>query len=125
MVACKSWPPISAFKSSLSSYKLDQSELSEVKTHFSSDEEFFTFFGVQNLEEFYVSPKLYFDAKVDFEFKIFSKEWKSFIDYLIEYNQNDVKILYEAFGNYCSSFLSTFDCQVLTKMSLPGLAEGK
>ena len=123
--SCTAWPPMKAFKSSLSKPKICEAEIDEVKALFNSEKEFLDFFGVETVEEFCVSPRAYFDAKVEFEFNLFSGKWKSFVDYLVEYNLNDVKMLFEAFGNYCQLFNRTFDCQVLKRISLPGLAEGK
>ena len=122
---CQEWPPMKAFKSSLGDEKFEKSEISEVRTYFSNDQEFFDFFGIKSVEEICVSPKQYFDAKVEFNFSIFSGKYNSFLDHLVEYNIKDVKMLYEAFNNYIELFRSTFGCQVLTRVSLPGLAEGK
>lgn len=121
---CREWPPMKAFKSSLGNDKFEKSEISEVRAYFSSDQEFNDFFGIQSVEEFCVSPKQYFDAKVEFNFNIFSSKYNSFLDHLVHYNIKDVKMLYEAFSNYIELFRSTFGCQVLTRVSLPGLAEG-
>ena len=125
LVSCTSWPGMRAFKSSLNKEKIKQEEITEVREFFGSDKEFFDFFQISSIDEFVVSPKQYFDHKVDFNFRIFSGQWKNFTDYLIEYNLNDTKILFEAFSNYIKIFNETFGCQVLSKLSLPGLAEGK
>ena len=60
-----------------------------------------------------------------FDEKISSGEWNSFADYLAFYNLSDCIVLYEGFQNYCSLFRETFDFEVLSKITLPSISEGK
>ena len=83
------------------------------------------FFGVETLDqEFPVSPRDYFATKKEFEDKILFGTWNSMFDLLVSYNLNDVVILYKAMENFCKMVKIAFDTEVLSKISLPGLAEG-
>ena len=83
------------------------------------------FFGVESLEqEFPVSPKAYYSTKMDFEEKILFGSWNSMFDLLVDYNLKDTVILHQAMKNFCKMVKIAFDTEVLSKISLPGLAEG-
>ena len=123
-----SFPPITAFYSSLNRDDNDeknQKEFLELKSNFASETEMCSFFGVETLNQhFDVSPKEFFTAKNDFEQKMASGEWRSMFDMLVHYNMNDCIILHKAMSNFCVKVKEAFNTEVLSRLSLPGLSEG-
>ena len=125
---CIEYPPIGAFKSSLMQ-KIDGddslAEWNELKNNFDSMTEMCEFFGVEMFtNDIFVSPKAYFIAKKEYETRVSNGEWFSMLCVLKDYNKNDCEILYAAMKNFIEMVRQEFGAHVLSKMTLPGLAEG-
>ena len=74
-------------------------------------------------ENLFLSPKEFFEAKFEFERKISTDEYFSFLDYLIHYNQLDCDLLCEAMKEFIKLFKNEFGVCLFDKLSLPGIAE--
>ena len=93
---------------------------------------------------FFISPKIYFEQKSEFERKIEQGVFSSFLDYLIFYNDRDLKkafleqlkililnpeidldceLLTQAFTRLIETFNECFGVHLLDKLSLPGISE--
>ena len=123
--ATKKFPPIKYFKSSLNEFHLTKNDLHQIAKKFKTLEDFKQFFGCDSKNDFHVDPLIYFKCKKMFDEKISSGEWNSFADYLAFYNLSDCEVLYEGFQNYSSLFRKTFNFEVLSKITLPSISEGK
>ena len=128
ILKCTTYPSIRAFYSSLSkeinSEKI-ASEFEEFQSNFSSPEKVCEFFGIEDLnQELFVSPKEYYHAKKEFDEKIDNGEYTSMFCVLKSYNLNDCRILHHAMVNFCKMVKLAFNAEVLSKLTLPGLAEG-
>ena len=142
----KTYPPVSAFATSLA--VIDKSNfLDELKILFSDFKTFgelMNFLGLSLfpekhnqiifpdlspeeqtllLEKIHISPKDYSIQKNYFNEKIKNKEFNSMTCLLKEYNLNDCKILFLAIKNFNSNMMGAFGTPLLSKLSLPGLAE--
>ena len=125
---CTEYPPISAFYSSLRKIgnNVIKDQWENLSANFVSAEEKLQFFGLESFdaEKIYISPKDYYEAKNEFQDKTMMGEWRSMLCVLEDYNIKDCKILYMAMTNFISMVRLAFNADVLTKMTLPGLAEG-
>ena len=142
----KNYPPNSAFFTSLS--EVDKSNfISELKSLFNNFIEFadmISFFDLKGVDHYgdlwvfpklndseklkildslEISPKKYYDAKTEFQNKLESGVWSSFLDVLIFYNLSDCRILHKALENYDKTMLECFNVRLLSKVSLPALSE--
>ena len=142
----KNYPPNSAFFTSLS--KVDKSEfISELESLFNNFVEFgdmISFFDLKGLDNYQslwvfpklndteklkvldsleISPKKYYEAKIEFQNKLESGVWTSFLDVLIFYNLSDCRILHKALVNYDKTMFDCFGVRLLSKVSLPALSE--
>ena len=126
---CKEYPPIEAFYSSLMR-KIDSNQIeqewNELKTRFSTPDEMNDFFGIDMFcsQKVCVSPKDYFFAKTEYNEKRANGEYESMLCVLKFYNLSDCRILFEAMKNFIKMVKVAFGADVLSKMTLPALAEG-
>ena len=126
MYTVTTFPSISKFKSSLTStVKINKNEIDEINNIFRNYEDFKRFLGFDSKKEIFVNPLTYIKCKNLFDEKISNGEWTSFVDFLNYYNLKDCEILYDAFNNYRKVFAQTFGIEVLTRLTLPSIAEGK
>lgn len=116
---CKTFPPYNSFQSDLapSTDQYRQEYLQFAKTLKSSDLDPF-----QNVQLFHTSIKEYLDSKNEFEDKLNSNQWSSFLDYLSEYCILDVDLLCEGFSKYVQIFMTEFEISPLDSISMPSLA---
>lgn len=140
------YPPISAFFTSLK--EVDKTTFVEkfekLFVHFLDFSELVNFFGLKGfakyndllcfprltetekeslLNQIEICPDQYFEAKNNYDLKIQSGEFTSFLDELIFYNLHDCEILYQALENYDLSLQKCFAVNLLSKVSLPALSE--
>ena len=70
-----------------------------------------------------ISPKAYFAQKFEFERKIETGEYTSFLDYLKFYNLLDCDLLTEAMKKFLEIFSDCFDVCLFERLSLPAISE--
>ena len=127
---CVNYPPITAFESSLMK-RIDEekilAEWQELEPKFDGSSEMLDFFGISpktNPKKMFISPMAYFDAKNEFIDKLKSGEWQSMLSVLRTYNENDCVILHKAMAKFIRMVKIACNADVLTRLTLPGLAEG-
>ena len=130
MFAEKTFPSISDFKSTLGK-PVDKtrflSEFHEVAEKIGS--KVWDFFGIEQCENaqlielLTVSPCTYYQVKTNFDEKISSGSYTSFVDQLVAYNLSDCEILFLALKNYNAAMHACFGVNIFMSLSLPGLSE--
>ena len=68
-----------------------------------------------------VDDQTYADAKIMYETKIATSEWKNMSDYLRHYNMLDVVPLVEALKSCFHNYAKFFDVDACSKLSLPSI----
>ena len=142
----KSYPPISAFHTSLKNLSKNGfwSEFEELFPHFQSFSQMMIFFGlsfdVRNsnqkkfpnlsdteieslLEQVPISPKIYYTEKNQYDMKIADGTFSSMLCLLREYNEQDCQLLYTSLEKFDECFRTCFNTMLFSKLSLPGLSE--
>ena len=70
-----------------------------------------------------MSPKLYFQQKFEFEERIQSGQYSSFLNHLIAYNLLDCRVLTDAMKRFLEIFKMCFDVCLFERLSLPAISE--
>ena len=109
LYACKTFPSYESFNSSLGNPDFVENlrifnELSHVQKNALLEENI-----ELNFEKLHTNPELYLSKKAEFNTKMRSGEYTSFVDYLKIYNNQDVIILTEAFSRYISAFMINYE----------------
>ena len=137
--ACKEWPPMSDFNTTLCKAKIKYSK-QEINTLLDKLRLKISLHDIQLLKQLDPSgssttiddlTNVEFPAKLDayiemwiyFHEKCSLGEMNSMMDYLCFYNSLDTISLVEAFEKYIDSFIDNFDCNPNDFITLPGLAE--
>ena len=116
---CKEFPPYDSFQSDLVPLAdIYRDEYLEFKKSLKQDDDD----PFENITIFHTSIQEYIDSKNEFEYKLDSNQWFSFLDYLSEYCMLDVQLLSEGFSNYIEMFMDEFNISPLDSISMPSLA---
>ena len=70
-----------------------------------------------------MSPKLFFQQKFEYEERIKSGQYSSFLDHLIYYNLLDCQVLTEAMKKFLEIFKICFHVCLFERLSLPAISE--
>ena len=137
----KTYPPISAFSSSIGK-KVDRDlfldEFFQVSENFVSLNETLNFFGIDiitfygELDEdekdtirghLHVSPLIYYEEKKIFDENMKNGSFSSFLCVLKKYNLQDCIVLYKGLKNFEKTLSECFNVDLFQKISLPSLSE--